>query len=72
MEETTDNTNESKERIRKLDIMNIVVIDTQNIINKIQTNFLVGYSSREKSLVITKLEEAILWAKKDIELHHKL
>lgn len=57
-------------------------LDQLNTINKaisdIEYNIRVfksfpkGPNNREKALVITKLEEAVLWAKRDIELHHKL
>lgn len=62
----------TKEQIDKLDIMQSVAADTALIVSKIQNAFPVGFSSREKALVITKLEEAILWVKEDISRNHKL
>lgn len=62
----------TKEQIDKLDVMISVAADTALIVSKIQNAFPYPTSSREKALVITKLEEAILWTKEDISRNHQL
>lgn len=62
----------SKDQLDDLDTMKSVINDVYNVINKINARFPHPKGSREKSLVITKLQEAVHWVDEDIRLHHKL